>query len=140
MQYCILPYHSGTPNSIWANGSLPSSAGNYRTLTACVRNKESCCSEQWPIRVRKCSLNDTEFILYKLPPSPRCPMAYCAGKLLTVVLYKHFLQFYGLNFSVHTSYYDSYDNSEAAQTSSCFHTILFMHPGMRDLAYIFKIL
>ena len=77
----ILLCNTGTSNSIWANGSLPSSIGKSNSITACVRDRESCCSEQWPVRVRKCLVNGTEYFVYKLSPPSRCPMAYCAGNV-----------------------------------------------------------
>lgn len=71
---------SGTSQSVWANGTLPSIAGTSGALVACVRKEDSCCSDSWLIRVRKCKIDSHEFLLYKLPPTPRCPMSYCAGR------------------------------------------------------------
>jgi len=75
----------GTSHPIWASGSLPSAPGVSKALTACVRSKKSCCSEKWPIHVRKCSAKGSDFYLYKLPPPPRCPMSYCTDELNEVL-------------------------------------------------------
>eukprot|EP00795_Rhopilema_esculentum_P008755 gene8755-14781_t len=69
----------GTPNSIWANGTLPKTDGSYSSLVACVRNIDSTCSESWPLPVKRCRGTAAHFFVYKLKDPNKCPLSYCAG-------------------------------------------------------------
>ena len=50
------------------------SAGSV-DATGCITRDRECCIAELPIRVRNC----TNFVVYRLEPTPGCNMGYCVG-------------------------------------------------------------
>ena len=74
--------HCGTVTPIYINGSNPLVEENTVNRTACAVYPFDPCHEPFTIKVRNCS----GFYIYQLKPPTYCTSAYCAGKLLLVIL------------------------------------------------------
>ncbi|XP_057308609.1 von Willebrand factor D and EGF domain-containing protein-like isoform X3 [Hydractinia symbiolongicarpus] len=77
---CPPKYGCGSKGSVWLDGTNPTTVGETKKMKACLRAGTICCSRIWEVRVKKCSKNGKEYFVYYLPPTPGCPMRYCAGK------------------------------------------------------------
>ena len=70
----------GATNSVWLDGTNPTKVGEIKTVKTKVVC-QGCYAKPWDVKIKKCSNEDNkEFFIYNLPPVPRCPMVYCAGK------------------------------------------------------------
>lgn len=77
----------GTYAPIWLKTSHPSTAEGIVDRTACINyNEMSNGCLALAIKVKNC--NDS-FYVYRLVPTLGCPMAYCAGKVLSMVCFKY---------------------------------------------------
>ncbi|XP_057308788.1 von Willebrand factor D and EGF domain-containing protein-like isoform X2 [Hydractinia symbiolongicarpus] len=76
---CPAQYSCGSMGSVWLKGTHPD-VGEVKTMKACVRYKKECChGVSWDVKVKRCSKNGEEYLVYYLPPTRGCPMRYCAG-------------------------------------------------------------
>lgn len=57
-------------------GTVPSVAQGIVSSTACINQDRECCVGELDIAVRNCS----QFVVYKLRPTPACNMGYCVGE------------------------------------------------------------
>ena len=72
----------GTYAPIWLNTPHPSTADDVVDRTACINYKElndGCL----PLSIKVKNCNDS-FYVYHLVPTVGCPMAYCAGRSLSM--------------------------------------------------------
>ena len=57
------------------SGEVPSVSAGSVDATGCITRDRECCIAELPIRVRNC----TNFVVYRLEPTPGCNMGYCVG-------------------------------------------------------------
>lgn len=68
--------YCGTQIPVWMKGSIPTVRQGVVATTACINQDRECCVGELDIAVRNCS----DFVTYRLVPTPACNMGYCVGE------------------------------------------------------------
>ena len=75
---CVKTHSCSTDNAGWLEGGHPSVLAGRVTRKVCfgIKSSSSCpCSHHTYIMVRNC----VSFYVYKLKPTPTCPLRYCTN-------------------------------------------------------------
>lgn len=74
---CVAKFHCGAYGQGWLNGDHPMPQDGRVKRRVCFHLEGECCKEKISIQVRNCG----KFMVYFLPPAPRCPLKYCGSKV-----------------------------------------------------------
>ncbi|CAH3188447.1 unnamed protein product [Porites lobata] len=74
---CVAKFHCGAYGPGWLNGDHPMPQDGRVKRRVCFHLEGECCKEKISIQVRNCG----KFMVYFLPPAPRCPLKYCGSKV-----------------------------------------------------------
>ena len=72
---CILRTNNDCTTLLCLAGEVPPVSAGSIDATGCITRDRECCIAELPIRVRNCS----DFVVYRLEPTPGCNMGYCVG-------------------------------------------------------------
>lgn len=74
---CVAKFHCGAYGPGWLNGDHPMPLDGRVKRIVCFHLEGECCKEKISIQLRNCG----KFMVYFLPPTPRCPLKYCGSKV-----------------------------------------------------------
>ena len=74
---CVAKFHCGAYGPGWLKGDHPMPQDGRVKRSVCFHLEGECCKEKISIEVRNCG----KFMVYFLPPTPRCPLKYCGSKV-----------------------------------------------------------
>lgn len=74
---CVAKFHCGAYGPGWLNDDHPMPQDGRVKRSVCFHLEGECCKEKISIQVRNCG----KFMVYFLPPTPRCPLKYCGSKV-----------------------------------------------------------
>jgi len=74
---CVAKFHCGAYAPGWLDGVHPMPQDGRVMRRVCFHLKGECCKEVVNIQVRNCR----DFMVYHLPPTPKCPLMYCGDEV-----------------------------------------------------------
>ncbi|XP_013405703.1 von Willebrand factor D and EGF domain-containing protein [Lingula anatina] len=76
--HLVKPFSCGTMVPVYLDGQHPQDY-TETTQKVCVNYGLAPCFQFWNIKVKRCQLNNEDYYVYQLPPTPGCNVAYCGA-------------------------------------------------------------